>query len=473
MVGSPKHRQHDRRLFLMVLVVCTFAFFWPVSNAQDAPEAVQIPLADAEAEQINEDYSSPSANEQVQAAIEEYYRKRRVSEGVAGPKGQIYYSSIVRVTADPTHSAWVKSRSIAFDKAMLELQARFVFDNWGQTVTEEERKFLRDDSSDNREFPEEDITKSRFGAIWDKLVALGDAILNEQLRELGVDPDEFGAVPRAQRKDLFIDTFIQKTVGRATGRSAGLIVMKAFEGKDEQDNHVVGVVAKYSPALLQLASNVANGTTPFLTTTAGKYEPIGEFIMNQTPEQLSTTFGIRLRFDEQGRVVVLSHGMWGFGYKGDDQRRRSRAEQGAARQAGSAANSGLAKFVNGRLDYLEQGERGEAQEHFLTKRGQEITEEDVVTYIDRLSEEVSLNARADMRGVRTVRQWTYNHPYGHTIKGVIRGWRIDFAEQANEVRNFRPGDGRKVEGAEARKPQRARDTGVSSSEAYDDMDEDF
>lgn len=457
-------------------VICALAFLFAVGGqaalAQQAGGG--SPLTDAEAEQINDDYSSPRASEQVQAAIEEYYRKKGVSQGVTGPKGQVYYHAVERVTADPSSSAWVKSRAIAFDKAMLELQKNFVFDNWGDTVTATESELFQDDSNNARDFAEEDITKSRIGAMWDKVVALGDAFLDKWLRDLDVDPEQFHAVPPEQRKDLFLSRYINKTLNEATGRSAGLIVMKTFEGQDDKNNHVIGVVAKFSPALGQLASNIAYGTEPFLTTKVGKYEPIGEFIMGQTPEQLSTTFGIRLRFDEQGQVVVLSHGMWGFGYKGDDERRRDRAEQGAARQAASAANSALAKFVNGRLKYAEESEYGEIEEHFLTKRGDDITEQDVASVIDRLSSEISLDARADMRGVRTVRQWTYDHPYGHTIKGVIRAWRIDFAEQANEVRNFKPQRGQaRVEDEEEKESGPDVEPGVSSSDAYDDMDEDF
>lgn len=433
------------------------------------------PLADAEAEEMNEDYSSPpSAKAQVLAAIEDYYRKRNVIQGITGPKGQIYYHWIEPVTADPASTAWVKSRALAFDRAMLRLQSDFVFDQWGEAFTEVESNIDENRSSDNRNFAEEDITKDRAEANWDKLVALEGAILDVKLRELGIDPTEFGAVPPAQRKDLFVDRFIETTLDRAMGRSAGLIVMKTYEGKDDRNNHAIGVVAKYSPALQQLAYNVANGTAPFLATKAGKYKPVGEFVMDQTPEQLSTTFGVRIMFDEQGRVVVLSHGMWGLGYKGNNERQRSRAEQGAARQAVSSANSGLAKFVNGRLKYLQETERGEVQEHFLTKRGDETpNEEDIVTYVERLNSEVSLNARSDMRGVRTVRQWTYDHPYGHTITGAIRAWRIDFVEQANSVRNFTPEQTRTQVRDEDTEPEIIVNPGVSSSDAYDDMDEDF
>ena len=79
-----------------------------------------------------------------------------------------------------------------------------------------------------------------------------------------------------------------------------------------------------------------------------------------------------------------------------------------------------------------------------------------------------------MRGVRTVRRWTYDHPYGHTIKGVIRAWRIDFAEQANEIRSFKPQrGGAQVEENAEEEPEQDVAPGVSSSDAYDDMDEDF
>ena len=476
MVGEQAHRHRHRFGREVLPAMCALAFLFAIGNqaslAQEAPE--RSPLTDAEAEQINEDYASPRATEQIQAAIEEYYRRKGVSQGVTGPKSDVYYHAVETVIADPSSSAWVKSRAVAFDKALLELQKNFVFDNWGDTIAETERELFQDDSDNARDFAEEDITKSRIGAMWDKIVALGDAYLNKWLRDLDVDPEEFHSVPAAQRKDLFLSRFINRTLNEATGRSAGLIVMKTFEGRDDRNNHAIGVVAKFSPALGDLAANIAYGTEPFLTTRAGKYEPIGEFIMGQTPEQLSTTFGVRLRFDEQGRVVVLSHGMWGFGYKGDDERRRNRAEQGAARQATSAANSALAKFVNGRLKYMEESEVGEIEEHFLTKRGDEITEEDVQMVVDRLNSEITLDARADMRGVRTVRQWTYNHPYGHTIKGVIRAWRIDFAEQANDVRNYRPQRGQaRVEDKGKEEPEPDVKPGVSSSDAYEDMDEDF
>lgn len=457
-------------------VICALAFLFAVGDHAALAQEVGAgaPLTDAEAEQINDDYASPSADKKVDAAIQEYYRKKGVFPGVDGPKGQVYYDAIEPVTADPSSSAWAKSRTVAFDKALLELQKSFVFDNWGDTIDDTERKLFDDGSTNAQDFAEEDITKSRIGAIWDKVVALGDAFLDKWLREQGVDPEQFHAVPPAQRKDLFLSRFIERTLNEATGRSAGLIVMKTFEGRDDKDNHAIGVVAKFSDSLANLAASIAYGTEPFLTTKAGKYEPIGEFIMGQTPEQLSTTFGVRLRFDEQGRVVVLSHGMWGFGYKGDDERRRSRAGQSAARQAAAAANSALAKFVNGRLKYAEETERGEIEEQFLTKRGDEITKEDVANVIERLNSEISLDARADMRGVRTVRQWTYDHPYGHTIKGVIRAWHIDFVEQANEVRNFKPQRGQaRVEDKKEKEERPDVEPGVSSSDAYDDMDEDF
>ena len=459
-----------------LLVVCVMALLVVVgdqaSSAQEAEGA--LPLTDAEAEEINDDYSTPRANEQVQAAIEAYYRKKGVSQGVIGPKGDTYYHAIETIVAEPSSSAWVKSRTVAFDKALLDLQKDFVFSNFGRTIVETERTLSEDESTNAREFAEEDITKSRIGAMWDKVVALGDAFLDNWLREQDVDPEEFRAVPPAQRKDIFISRFIERTLRQATGRSAGLIVMKTFEGRDDEGNHVIGVVAKSSDKLAKLAYSIGRGTEPFLDTTAGKYPAIGEFILGQMPEQLATTFGVRLMFDELGRVVVLSHGIWGFGYKGDDQKRRNRAEQSATRRATSAADGALVKFVNGRLKYTQETEYAEIQEHFLTKRGDEITEEDISNIVDKMSSEVSLDARGDMRGVRTVRQWTYNHPYGHTIKGVIRAWRFDFVEQANEVRNFRPQRGRTRvvdEGEQERRPD--VQPGVSSSDAYDDMDEDF
>lgn len=90
-------------------VICALAFLLAVGDQAALAQQAggDSPLTDAEAEQINDDYSSPRASEQVQAAIEEYYRKKGVSQGVTGPKGQVYYHAVERVTADPSSSAWV------------------------------------------------------------------------------------------------------------------------------------------------------------------------------------------------------------------------------------------------------------------------------------------------------------------------------------------------------------------------------
>lgn len=427
------------------------------------------PITDDDAAEINQSViPEDSAFDQVEEAIDAYFERKKISEGAIGKGGKIYYRAIETVQAEPANPAWIKSRQMAFEKALLKAQARFIFDNFGHAVVNIENKLSEDNSSNNRNFPEQAISRSRIASLWDKAVALGDAKLNQLLEEAGVEPSEYSAIPAEQRKDLFIDSFIKTSVRKAMGESSGLLPVQTFEGSDGSGNHAVGVVMLRSDKLQQLASDMAHQNEPFLKSKKGK--PISAYV-DFPEDKLAYQFGVRVVFNEEGRPLVLSYGQWGFGYAGKSASRLARERNHAAEQADAVAAEALTVFMNSRITFEAESEKGESTKQFLIKQGDEIREEEIYTFVDKLSKEVKQKSSAKLAGTRIVKRWKYKHPYGHEIVGRVRLWSMNGVETAKNVASFKAD--RQSRSAEVKSGVVNTPAGVNAGISFDDEEEDF
>jgi len=427
------------------------------------------PITDADVSEIN-DASEPelSSSEQVEIAIEDYFERKGVTEGVIGKGGKVYYQAVVRVSVKPASPAWAKSRQIAFEKALLKAQASYIFDNFGRNVLESEQKIESDNSSNAREFKDKKVSKTQIGSLYDKVVALGQAKLDALLEEAGVDPSEYSATPKAERKQLYLNSYIKTSLQRAMGASSGLLPVQTFEGTDGNGNHSVGVAMMRSDKLQQLASDMSQQREPFMTAKKGK--PLSAYI-DHPAELLANQFGVRVMFNEEGRPQVLSYGQWGYGYKGKSDSQRDRERSHAAEMADTVAVDALTTFMNSRISFSKESTTGEAISDVLTKQGDEITEEDVIVTIDKMNKNIKQTASAKLAGTRTVKRWKYKHPYGHEIVGRVKIWSMDGVEQAKSIASFKPAkQKRKANPEDATQPERS---GVRSGLSFDDEEEAF
>ncbi|WGL15627.1 hypothetical protein PVT68_12700 [Microbulbifer bruguierae] len=408
--------------------------------ALSAGAAVQAqsptPLTDADVAEINE-AAAPvlSATEEVEAAIEQYFARKNVVSGVQDARGRTYYQAIERVSVSPSSPAWVKARQIAYEKALLKAQRNYVFDNIGRNVVETERKVQSDNSSNARVFEDRKVSRSQLGSLYDKALALTGAKLDALLEDAGVDPSAYAQTPRAERKQLFLDSYIKTSVQRAMLDSAGLLPVQTFDGSDGKGNHAIGVVMLRSDKLQQLASDMSLQRAPLLTATKGK--PVSAYV-NLPLETLASQFGVRVVFDEWGRPLVLSYGQWGYHYNGKSDRLRERERAHAIEMADAAATDALTTFMKSKLSYQKESTVGESISNVLTRQGDEITEEDVTAVIDRMNMAVKQTASARLAGTRTVKRWSYKHPYGHEIIGRVKVWSMAGVEQAKDIASFKP-----------------------------------
>jgi len=249
-----------------VVAMCGLSLLVSVGlRAQDEkPAAIDPNQVNADAE-----VGAPSGGKMVEQALLDYAVAKKITYGAA-VDGRIFYQAKANVEVDETNAQWGKARTLAFEKAVGKAEAQFARDQYGKQFVETVRELFDNQSDKADEFPEEAPTDSRLQALFDKIVALKDAELDEKLEKLGIDPKEFSAKPAPQKLTQFRQAMTKRMATRAIGETAGMMIVQTFEGAAEDGTRAVGVVLCYSPKLRQLAYDIAKGRAPLLTGTPKK-----------------------------------------------------------------------------------------------------------------------------------------------------------------------------------------------------------
>jgi len=163
---------------------------------------------------VQKDDGFVSSSKRTRDAIEQYRQKKGIEFGVENAKGQIFYSAIETVSVDETNPQWAKWRVVAYKKAYMKIKQDFIESIYGKIVGSTLQEYFNDDSDNRLDFPvpgdPRALTKT--GEVWDKLLALTGAKLDRALEDLGIDPAQYKAAPPEQRKTLFKNNLIEKSV---------------------------------------------------------------------------------------------------------------------------------------------------------------------------------------------------------------------------------------------------------------------
>ena len=376
---------------------------------------------------------SMDPDDMIASSIEDWFKERCIVEGVE-KKNKSYYSSVQSVELPFSSPYWVKSRQLAFERAMLEIRAQFIQNNYGNNLTEVASEYLGNDANNNLEFQQEDST-SKIKAIAEKSMALADEKLNQLLEENGVNPEEYNVSSPAQRQAIFKDALIRTTLTKAMGESSGILSFKTFDANDEDGGHSIGVIALYSPKLRQIAYDMAHGREIAQSSKPGR--EVSSYY-DLSPEILTSTFGLRAVKDPEGNHVLLSFAQWGSSYQGSSKKLQKRGKKMASKQAENLATSQITDFMSSSLTFTDSSEIGETVGDYLVKQGANLSRKDETTMVDEILETVKLRARASTAGTRKVKSWSYKHPYGHQIVGSVIVWSRASYVASENVKNFTP-----------------------------------
>ena len=449
-----------KKILLSVFCACLACFGQDAVAVGNVEEAIAGETASSVNDDIKAYVEEKSSAMLLEEAFDAFAKARGIAAyGIPNAKGVVYVTGQANVAVNVNSPNFVKGRAMAYEKALRNATSKRVMDIFGEESFSEISKFFNDQSSDRLD-PPKDFPAAK-SAIVSKIQGITEAALDEGLRKLGKNPDDYGHDIEKKRK-LFQDEIFSKTINRAVGKCSGYLPVQTFETRSADGNYSIGVVLRYDPDTEEIARSLYKKRLPLVRRTTGL--SIQEAL--PTNEEMLNQFGVRLFFDEKGQPALLSFGCWGSSYTGKDAKRQERAMEHAFRQAEAMANSQITKFINSKISMEERAERSEnSYEGVSFDSMDNATEESFVKYVDRIMSDISVEGSDKMIGRSTVKKVTLTHPSGHKIAYVVRLWSFDTLE-ANQraISGKRPAEQKQEKPAA---PVKKEDSGIRQGRVYD------
>lgn len=344
--------------------------------------------------------------------------------------GKTFYTGKASVAVNDTDPQFAQALQNAYQKAMLNLQTEYIRDSFGRIATSKIQSYEADNSTNAREF--EELPKGdKMDQILDKLTQLAGAKLDSALGDLGINAN---SLSEERKKTLLKEEFISKTMTTAVGSMNGLIPVQTIitQRRGEYD---VGVIAVVSSKTRQLAKDMALARK---STIKGKGKAVSEYLPKEQKGFLNE-YGIRLVYDENGAPIILSYGNWGYVADSSNAKKTNILEDRAKDTAMTMADAAIIEFINTNLSLKNEEVTGDNYEE-LIKQSVNVndgsTEEQtksITNIIDKVNKKVKASASGSIKGIRTLKKWSYTSENGIEHVGVVRFYSYANVENTNEA----------------------------------------
>lgn len=383
-------------------------------------------------------------------------------------RGEIFLGKgFAAVKGNPDSRDWADYRIMAYKEALMEAQAQFI--QWeGISTRADMVSRMFDDQTQMPTFESHELQNtSKLAEVLDKVMAVTTGKLDEQLREMNIDPEEFRAAPSAKRARIFENSISERVAVNARAAITGLVPVKTFEANSANGEHVIAVVVVASTKMSQFVHDLKNSRGDIAADPArASKTPLRDLFAADKPA-LIHEFGIRKMFDENGYPVLISFGQAGTGYTGSDFSRKMDARKSARLFAQADAYANFAYFLNstGTANLNTTRASSTTRDGIATlEQGSVIESEAERMELVRIinNEIASRGSVSDLPGTRQLLSWTEDHPQtGHEINGVVYIWHPQSELQARELRNFKPTQ--TTQTPQQQKPRASGQAGTSQS----------
>ena len=439
-----------------------------VSNDVDSSNQNEISSAD-ETEAYDED--------EISSWVEKFEDKVGVSIGEP-KKGRTFYFGSSAVNVGPLDPAYPKELTIAYEKALLDLQANVVLETYGRMTSERVAEFFEDDSTNAREFPpakiKEDVKKGQLSRVLDKALDLAEKKLDSQLEKDGMSSDKIERMSVEQKKTLFKDNFKKVMAKKAFGSMSGLVPVQTTIVKSEEFGAIqVGVIAVVSEKTLQFAKDIARGRS---TNVSGKPKSIKDVLPKNKKGYLDE-FGLRYLYDEKGRPMLLSYGRWSVVQKSKDPSRVMRKIKSAQGKARMFAEASIGEFMKSNIQVVDSASIDSVSEEVAKsvtnfEDGKSIgtneSSDNIKESLDIAFKKIKAKSKFKLRGTSVVKKWRTKDENGLSHVGTVVSWTYDKLENAN---NFAKGIHRKNSEIKKQRQSRQARTVTRESRVVNDIDD--
>ena len=340
-------------------------------------------------------------------------------------KGGWIGSATSELKMQPGQPDWFNNKTIAFQEAFRKCQVEYAEAYSLNIDATSTSKFLKDAQQVIPNFKEEDLTDSvKMNQLFDKMVGVADAKLDQMLDELGADKEEFKRAPREQRHDLWERSLEINTVTSAIAEIPGMIAVKTYEGKDNFDKTIVGVVCAHTQNTKRFADEILNAEGK-ITPSEEKGENLYKKFSGDD-ELLLGEFGIRKMRDQDGYPILISFGHYGAFQNIEDEDQKSINREHAREQAKKLAQHQVAMFLAG---YVEARKASNIKKTLkktgiVNDRNQKRSEklDEVLSSLENISKyEASVR---DLVNLVPLYDWAIPHPQPEDSEVDYSQWEI-------------------------------------------------
>lgn len=394
----------------------------PAATGQEVVEAQEERPADAAA--------------YVDEKAQQYIRDKR--RKFASQNKQVFmHAGTALISIRPTEASWGDARVLAYTEAMQKAREAMLKQLYTSVATETIRKSFK--SNRLPEFTAEELqAQSKFEALLDKVVALADATVDGELRELGVNPEEYNAAPPAKRKTMMQKAITQTVKTVSMGDITGTQIMKSYEKTDSNGNTAVSVVIATSVKKKNFLASLRKSKGNVAPEPRKAKMPVLDYL-DKHQDNLMYQIGTKIHWDEKGYPVLLSFGMAGNDCNPADYEECVDNREFSYLDAELNAFAHIAETYNlvGKVESSSSSTSDKSKTASVTMNSpseietQEQTVAKVIKEISQMSK-VSSNVKG-LVGLQQVKRWSAKHPVtNREINGVVLMWH-PMAEQATRA----------------------------------------
>ncbi|MHA3903702.1 DUF6844 domain-containing protein [Castellaniella sp. WN] len=420
-------------------------------QAADAQVAQAVPVAQASealVEAATPAEAMPANSQSHDDWVAEFEKRFQQSIG-ASVDGRVFYDGRATISSDSAADPHYGTQlALAYERAMFDMQASYVMQNYGRLKTKTIRSVFDDLSSNKDAFDPVEIQNAfadgggRLEALFDKALVLIDKKLDSALAEEGVPPDEIQKMSVEQKKNLYKDNLNKQIIKSAYQNMQGLVPVQtriapvSANGKTTME---VSVIAVQSDNTRQFAKDIARKRP---TLVKGTPKAIRDLLPADKKGYLDE-IGLRYTYDTAGRPMLLAYGRTSVPMDpGWSASRAIRAQQNAQSIAQALAEANIIEFMNTNIQVSETANVGDIDEEWTRQitqidNGKPGEVQQIKEQIRETTQTIVKSGRAqavgELRGTSILKRWDAQDANGVTHVGVVVGWTYDQLDNANAI----------------------------------------
>lgn len=324
-----------------------------------------------------------------------------------------------------------KSRITAYDKSLLNAQAKFIKERSIQTETElASKRFDSVPSADAMKLQEEEKA-GRLMQLGEKIFSLTEAKIDSALRDEGVSVETIEKIEPSKKLELYRDKVSRGTTSKAFGEIAGLIAVDNIEAVDCKGAAAVATIAVYSDKMRQQAQDISMGK-PIVADAEKASEKTLSAIVREEIKSGDIPFivGLRVLTDQDGFPSLVSYGQWAYIANGTTPQQLERAKLTASNFAEDIARSQMALYLKGSMSLLDKSNISADSKEVATITKNDVTNEQISEIVEEQLRLASSKATIKITGQREIGSWSMDYPGipGVKIVGKVIAWSPQYAD---------------------------------------------